>query len=489
MRGHSDSLRWAQEVFGGCKLGDERRTRRLVSYAALQAANPVAPTGQVCKGSKADMKGAYNFLSNEQVDPDAIAQGVFNHTAARVECVRDEGGEVVVVEDTSTVGFTHELAQELGNIGGPEATATRGFMLHAALAFHANGHALLGLVHQQRWIRPEQRPGRNSRKQRPYAEKESMKWQRTSEHLRELLGPTMKHVICVCDREADVFEYLQYKTEHKERFVVRNTYDRRVRGKDAEQRQHLRSELQNAPVLGERLVTIAQRGRVRGPKPKPARKHEQVVASVRCATVTLLVTQPSRYPDRTPTTLNAVWVRESDASAAARKKDPLDWLLLTTEPVDTFAAATRVAEFYELRWQIEEHFKILKTGCGLESRRLQSAAGMERMLVILSAIAVNIQQLAIAANARPEASCETVLSREFWTVLYLMTTKKKRLPNRPPTLDWAMKAIARLGGWADTGRTGRMGWSSLWRGWTTLKTSVAAALLGAQFTDLLKCGE
>ncbi len=489
MRAQADSQLWAQAVFGGCDLGDERRTTRLVGYAGLQATNPGAPTGQVCKGDKASMKGAYNFLNNEQVDPDAIAQGVFRHTATQVQRVVDEGGVVVVAEDTSTAVFKHELAQHLGSIGGAAGTTTRGFMLHVALAFHADGRELLGLVDQQRWIRPGKRPGHKARKQRPYEEKESVKWQRTSEHLRELLGPTMKHVINVCDREADIFEYLQNKIDHGERFVVRNCYDRRVRGEDAGQKQHLWSELQNAPVLGERTVTIGQRGRVRGPKPKPARKEEQVTVSVRSATVTLLVTQPSKFPHRTPTTVNVVWIREGDASAAARKSDPLDWMLLTTESVDTFAAATRAIGFYEMRWRIEEHFKILKTGCGLEKRRLQSAAGMERMLVILSAIAVRVHQLAIAANANPEASCETVLPREHWTVLHLMTTRKKRLPRRPPTLLQAMEAIARLGGWANTQRTGRMGWSSLWRGWMKLETYVEAALIGAQSADLLRCGE
>lgn len=411
----AETKKWAREVFGGCKLGDERRTARLVEYAGMQATNPKGATGRICKGDKAAMKGAYRLLENRDVDPDDIARGMFGHTATQIQRVVGRGGDVIVVEDTSTAGFKHDIAGELGNIGGPNSTTTRGFIMHAALAFRADGQELLGLVDQQRWIRPEKRAGRDARKRRAYEDKETVKWQRTSEHLRGLLGDAMRHVVSVCDREADVFEYLQNKNEYRERFVVRNCYDRSVREADADLKQRLRTVLEAAPVLGQRVVTVGQRGRVRGPKAQPARKGERVTTSVRSATVTLQVTRPSSYPARAPITMNAVWVHQADASKAAPRKGkrkPLDWLLLTTEPVTTLADAIRVIEIYEMRWHIEEHFKVLKTGCGLKDRRLQSAAGMERLLVILSGIAVRIQQLAVAANASPKASCDTILSRQ-----------------------------------------------------------------------------
>lgn len=399
MKMMAESGAWAQDVFGGCDLGDKRRTARLVKYASQQAENPEAATGRVCKGDKAAMKGAYRLLDSDDIDPGDIAEGLCRHTATLIQrgVEGGGGGDIIVVEDTSTVGFTHDIAGELGNIGGPKSTTTRGFILHAALAFRADGQELLGLIDQQRWIRPEKRAGRDARKRRAYEDKETVKWQRTSEHLRLRLGDAMRRVVSVCDREADVFEYLQNKKEYGERFVVRNCYDRSVRGADTDHKQHLRTVLEAAPVLGQRVVTVGQRGRVRGPKPQPARKAERVTTSVRSATVTLQVTRPASHPARSPITMNAVWVHQADAPKAAPRKGkrkPLDWLLLTTEPVGTLADAIRVIEIYELRWQIEEHFKVLKTGCGLKDRRLQSAAGMERMLVILSGIAVRIQQLA-----------------------------------------------------------------------------------------------
>jgi hypothetical protein len=482
----TDPKEWAAQVFGGCELGNLSRTNRLIKYAAAQAAKPTNSTGSLFKGEHAGMIGAYRFLSNDHVEPSEIGAGVYKHTAGQCKKVVEKGGEVVVVEDSSTVGFSHDVAEELGDIGGAEGTKKRGFIVHTALAFDAKTGDILGLVDQQRWVRPDKRPSRNERKQRPYEEKEQVKWQRTSEHVRELLGPQMSHVIHTCDREADIFEYLQNKIDHGERFVVRAAYNRRIQGPSAEIKNHLREELKKASVLGERTATIQQRGRVRGPKVKPARKEEKVPVSVRSATVTLLVTQKSKFPNRVPTTVNAVWVREEEESARARSSEPLDWLLLTSESVDSFTAASRVIELYEGRWRIEEHFKILKSGCGLKDRRLQSAGGLERLLVILSAIATRIQQLGVWANADPKGSCEKVLSREYWTVLFLMIAKDKSLPKRPPTLRWAMESIAKLGGWTDSKRNGRMGWISLWRGWLDLEAHVEGAIIGARFAEFLK---
>ena len=57
---------------------------------------------------------------------------------------------------------------------------------------------------------------------RAYEEKESYKWQRASQAMATRLGPQMSKVISVCDREADIIEYLRYKTDTQQRFIVRS---------------------------------------------------------------------------------------------------------------------------------------------------------------------------------------------------------------------------------------------------------------------------
>ncbi|SJZ91666.1 hypothetical protein SAMN02745128_03114, partial [Legionella maceachernii] len=38
----------------------------------------------------------------------------------------------------------------------------------------------------------------------------------------------MSDVISVCDREADIFEYIQYKLDHAQRFIVRASHNQKL---------------------------------------------------------------------------------------------------------------------------------------------------------------------------------------------------------------------------------------------------------------------
>jgi len=159
-------------------------------------------------------------------------------------------------------------------------------------------------------------------------------------------------------------------------------------------------------------------------------------------------------------------------------------MLLTTEPVATFAEAEQVVRHYEKRWLIEEFHKAWKSGCRVEARPLQTLDALERMTAITAHIAVRILQLRAAAASGPEASCETVLKSDEWQCLW-STTQHKPLPDEPPSARWALETLGRLAGWQDTKRTGRIGWLTLWRGWEILQDRVLvwraafAAAIGA----------
>jgi len=48
---------------------------------------------------------------------------------------------------------------------------------------------------------------------------------------------------------------------------------------------------------------------------------------------------------------------------AARRREPVSWMLLTTESVITMADAQLILRWYTYRWRVEEYHKILKSGC------------------------------------------------------------------------------------------------------------------------------
>jgi len=57
--------------------------------------------------------------------------------------------------------------------------------------------------------------------------------------------------------------------------------------------------------------------------------------------------------------------------------------------------------------------------------------------------------------ALPASPCTKVLSTLQWQTLWMATQRDVTLPQEPPDCMWAMKAIAKLGGWNDSKQTGR----------------------------------
>ena len=70
-----------------------------------------------------------------------------------------------------------------------------------------------------------------------------------------------------------------------------------------------------------------------------------------------------------PIAVNVVHVVEVDPPPG---EDVLEWLLLTTEPIDTDDKIAFIIDSYRARWVVEEYFKALKTGCAYEARQLES---------------------------------------------------------------------------------------------------------------------
>lgn len=450
---------WAEQTFGCSQLGDARRTARLVKLAGALARQVGSSPSRACEGDAAANEGAYRLLRNDAVAPEAIAEGGFAATAE----LAAEYETLLAVEDTSALSYEHAVVAELGDLGGDARSAKRGFFVHSVLLLDAESGRTVGLIDQERWKRESAARGqRHQRRERAYEDKESIKWQRASERMAKRLGARMPRVISVCDREADIYEYLKYKRQVDERFVVRGSWDRRVQGEAT----HLFEALEQAPVLGEHTVAVAQRG---GQQARRARKAR---LSVRASTVTLR--PPRRNGGLGPLEVNAVLAQER---ATPPGEEPVCWLLLSSEPVDSFAAACQLLHHYTLRWRVEEFHKAWKSGAGVEQRRMQSADNLERMAVVLAFVAVRLLQLRETLDdhatdkGRAGRPCTEVLSVPEWKVLWI-TRERSRPPKRAPSLRWAYEAIARLGGWMDTKQTGRASWQTIWHGWFRLQERV-----------------
>lgn len=438
-----DNKQWSDTTFGNANLGDPRRTERLVKLAASLASAPGKSIVNVSQ-SPADMEGAYRFIRNEKVKASAIAEAGFTTT---VSCASTYD-TLLALEDTTTITYNHKSARSsLGHLN--QAEYCRGLLAHSILLFAPHQKEVVGLIEQTRWTRDITTRGkRKHRATIPYEEKEAFKWESASVNMASRLGEQMKKVISVCDREADIYEYLLHKLTEKQRFVVRSMHSRYIEEGEHKLYQYA-GELVSA---GQKSVHIAQRG---------GRKARTAKLDIVFAPVTLKAPTNKRG-ESLPLYYVGCQERTGD-------ENPLCWHLLTTEPVESKEDALRIIGYYEHRWLIEEYHKAWKSdGTDIENAQLQSKENIDRLVTISAFIAVRILQLKFAREQKEDVSCEQVLSPRAWKLLWLKRVSKT-LPSTPPNMKWAYEHLARLGGWKDTKRTGRASVKALWEGWFKLQ--------------------
>ena len=459
-----DTQQWAHQTFGGCELGDKRRTRRLVRTAGHLGERPEHSLSAACP-DEAERLAAHRLMENDQIDPEAISEGGFAAAAEQASAYP----LLLAASDTTVVSFPHDSVQEqLGDTGGPADRSSRGHLVHSSLLMDAQSQMTVGLIDQQWWTREVNRRGRkHQRKHRPYETKESYKWQQTSENIEARLGSErMSRVIELADAEADIYEFLQYKQQRQHRYVVHIGQDRALSDHD----ERLWAHLADQPELGRMTVDLPQKGN---------RKARRVTVRLRAATMGLRPPH-RRQGNLAEMTQSAVLAEEIDPPADAQ---PLRWRLYTSEPVDTAEQVQQVVQYYRCRWRVEEFHRTWKSDCRVEQSRQQSEPNLQRMARTLTFVVVRLLQLREHARYQPEQPCDRVLSDEQWQCLWL-STEDDPLPEQPPSARWAFYAVARLGGFYDSKRTGRVGTKALYRGWQCLNQYLVGYRLAHQTPNL-----
>src|SRR5262249_40228772 len=141
------------------------------------------------------------------------------------------------------------------------------------------------------------------------------------------------------------------------RFVVRLTYDRVVSAEQVVGTDKLREVLFAQPVVATRSVALSRRQGSTKPRAlKTFRPREQREAEVQIRAGRVRMQKPKYLaPSVSPwLPVNVVYVTEIDPPSDA---EPIEWMLATTEPIDTVEDILRVVDDYRARWIIEEFFK------------------------------------------------------------------------------------------------------------------------------------
>lgn len=283
---------------------------------------------------------------------------------------------------------------------------------------------------------------------------------------------------------------------HTINWIVRSCQDRALEHDSAEKTaapEHLRAAVAATPVRYTKTLHV--RGRDlklscdKRSRRQPRESRTAVVA-VRAAQVTLRA--PWRQGKKLPDVIvNAALVTEVDPPEG---DVPVEWLLITSLPIDTDDDVKTIIEYYCVRWMIEIVFRTLKSGCRVEEHRFEH---IDRLLPCLAVYLIvtwrTLYVCRLGWNC-PEMSCEVVFDPSEWQPVYQIV-RQEPPPQEPPTLQEMVRMVAQLGGYVNRKRKDEPGPQTVWLGlqrvhdiahcWRTFGPGARQTKSGADGTELV----
>jgi hypothetical protein len=286
------------------------------------------------------------------------------------------------------------------------------------------------------------RPSKRSYKLRPVAQKETIHWLQLRAQVREVFSQHAPDTtrITLLDSGADAWAVYLDMHEHDggkaEYSVVRASHNRCVRDASGAE-SNLWSTLRRAP-LGTRYRENIGAGHGRTPR--------RALFELRTARVTLdLNCKPGGGHRDVP--VYAVWLRELGRIPQGQER--LEWMLLTSWPIETIADARRVVGWYLKRWRIEDHHKAWKgSGSNIEKTALRSRAAIERWMTIHAAVSARALQLIHAARDPEQAQKPATEVFSQWEIHGLRALRSGFNRSTPDDLnvEQAVTMVAEQGG-------------------------------------------
>ena len=455
--------------FARAALPDQRHQRRLQIMATAFAQKPTAPIPQACP-NLAEAKGAYRFLENDRIVSSSIRQAHHQATLRRVSA----HPVVLAVQDTTTLNYSsHPKTEGLGLLGS-HSPKTIGLLLHSTLALTPTGQPL-GFLHNA--VRVRRGRGLAARRhKRKLAQKESYKWIESLEACQALAPKCPQtRLVNVTDREGDLYDLfvqaVSVPSESKVHLLVRARHDRKLEDQDLT----LWQEVGRQPVAATVSVLVGRRG------DQPSR-----IAKLNIRFCSVQLKAPRSKASQPPIQLWAIEAKESSPTPKGAAR--ITWQLLTTLPVTNAREAIEKVQWYAQRWQIEVIHKVLKSGCQIEQRQLETAQRLERVLSVDLVVAWRVLALCKAARELPDDPISNWLPSAQWQALCCYVYRRTIPPKTVPSVHEAVRWIAQLGGFLARKSDGEPGTKTLWRGLQQLNAMTDMWQVFHQNERTPKCG-
>jgi hypothetical protein len=333
---------WAQRNFADAELGDKRRTRRAVMYASAAAAGPSLSVPRQCSGQWKKTKGAYRLFDQKQVNLDRLQEPHRRLTLAEASTRQ----VVLWTSDTTTLSYDHPATRGLGETG--TGGRGQGMLVHSTLGVDVSGGMdvspfVLGLGHQQVWTRR----GRENK-----TRLESSKWAASVTALGK--PPANVRWVHVADAESDCWEAIDTCRQQGMGFAVRACQNRRVfAGHEPDpplsgEQTTLFDLLRAQPAMGNKKLWARSR---------PDRAADWVTLAVSAMAVTLLsprnwTNTPQRQDKSRPEPIRC-WALRIYQIKTPAGQEPIEWIILSDEPMVELETALLVTFWYTCRWLIE----------------------------------------------------------------------------------------------------------------------------------------
>ena len=457
---------WIDSDFAVLDLNDIRLENRARLILERFACKPSLSIPAACNGDEAEIAATYRFFDNDNVDDYEILR---SHRHATIERLRT-CPVALLVQDTTELDFTRPHEIVVG--AGPLTYETQiGFHSHTQVAFTPD-RLCQGVIDADIWGRdPEDFGKRTQKRTKPIQAKESFRWVLGYERACEVASqlPTTQ-VVSLADAECDIYECFaaalpSIDAPRRADWIIRACqHDRRLAAN--EEHKQLLQAMQYRRTLGTVVLNVAR---------KKGRSKRTATMEVRSGTLTLKPPQrPADQPRLPEVTINVVWLREQQPPPG---EEPIEWLLLTSLPVETFEQACLIAEYYSCRWQIEIFFKVLKSGCQVEKLQLETADRLKPCLAMYMIVAWRVLYVTMLGRECPELSCDAIFAEEEWKSVWTVQ-RGEPLPKRPPSLGTFLKLVGELGGHMGKPWDGPLGPKRMWIG---LQRTIDFALAWRQF--------
>ena len=381
-------------------------------------------------GNRGGELQAGRFFANLKVTAAKLVAGWSDRTGAG--CA---GRHVLAIQDRCEVKFptTAQRRRGLGPVGKGNAY---GVLVHAMIAVDAPSGSCLGLVGGDVWSREGVNP--TPHRQRPLAERESVHWVDTAQQAKQVLR-SAAIVTVVADREADIYPNWASVPDANFHLLGRAMSDRLLAGGGM-----LFAAAAAFPVVGRRRIELRSH--------EPAHPKRTAVVQLRYGEVEICRPRDEYDHSLPPTVrLRLIEVREVNPPEGV---EPLHWRLLTTHQIADAAAAWEIVGWFQLRWVIEQLFRVMKSqGLQLEDSQLASAERLVKLAAVATKAACVDIQLTQGRDGTDQMPASNLFTEpEIDTLAALGPTLEgstERQQNHYPMqgLAWAAWIIARLGGW------------------------------------------